>query len=162
MATERSEWPLPSQSSRVRRLLYLAEGLILGAGIPLLLVGFLGAFLIDIDTDTLDLDFTAFDAFILLLMLFFLLRAIAFLDIGRRFSRDGPPEYQDWKETRRWMWVTAVALPIAGILLGMSVLLWGWWTVVFLQYADLLMLGAIMVGFILHLYVFHRLGVELI
>lgn len=162
MATESSEWPLPSQSSHVRRLLYLAEGLILGAGIPLLLVGILGAFLIDIDTGSLDFDFTAFDAFLLLLMLFFLLRAIAFIDIGSRFSRDGPPEYRDWKETRRWRWVGAVALPIGGTLLGVSILLWGWWAVVFLRYADLLMLGSIMVGFILHLYVFHRLGVEII
>ena len=162
METESSDWPLPSQSSHVQLLLYLAEGLILGAGIPLLLVGFLGAFLIDIDTGSLNSDFTAFDAFILLLMLFFLLRAIAFVDIGRRFSRDGPPEYQDWKETRRWIWVAAIALLIGGILLGGSILLWGWWAVVFLRYADLLMLGAIMLGFILHLYVFHRLGVEII
>ncbi|WP_158055883.1 hypothetical protein [Halorussus halophilus] len=162
MATERSEWPLPSQSPGVRRLLYLAEGLILGASLPLFLVGFFGAFLIDIETGLFRLNLTIVDVFFLLLVLFFLLRAIAFIDIGRRFSRDAPPEYQDWKETRRWLWVGAVALPVGGVLLGVSVLLWGWWAVVFLQYADLLILGAIIAGFILHLYVFHRLGVKII
>ena len=160
--TESSDWPLPSQSPYVQLLLYFAEGLILGAGILFLLIEVLGAFLIDIDTGSLDFDFTAFDAFLLFLMVFFLLRAVTFIDLSSRFSRDGPPEYQDWKKTRRWMWVVAVALPIGGILLGVSILLWGWWAVVFLQYADLLLLGAIMIGFIFHLYVFHRLSVEII
>lgn len=162
MATESSDWPLPSQSSRVRLLLYLAEGLILGAGLPLILIEFSGAFLVDIDTGSFRPALTVVDAFFLLLVLFFLLRAIAFIDVGRRFSRDDSPEYQDWKETRRWTWVAAVALPVGGVLLGVSVLLWGWWAVVFLEYADLLMLGAILAGFILYLYVFHRLGVKII
>jgi hypothetical protein len=82
--------------------------------------------------------------------------------LGRRYSREDPPEYQDWKETRRWIWVGAVALPVGGILFRVSVFLWGWWSVVFLQDADLLMLGTIMVGFVFYLYVLQRIGVKII
>lgn len=161
MATEGSDWPLPSQSPRVRRLLYLAEGMIIGAATTLFLLEFAGAFLIDIETGSFDSTISVLDVVFLLLFVFFLLRGIAFIVVGRRFSRDNPPEYQDWKETRRWMWVAAVALPIGGILLGVSVLLWGWWAVVFFH-ADQLMGGTILVGFILYLYVLHRLGVKII
>lgn len=60
------------------------------------------------------------------------------------------------------MWVVAAALPLGGILLGTSLFLWGWWSVVFLQDANLLMLGTVLVGFILYMYVLQRIGVKII
>lgn len=160
MVTEGLEWPLPSQSIRVRLLLYLVEGLMLGAGTALLLVSIGGVFT-DIDTGSLEFEVSPTEAFIFLLLFVLLLRGIAIVDIGRRVSRDGQPEFQDWWETRRWVWVVAIALPIGGLLLGVSILLWGWWAVVYRQLADLIMIGAFMGGLFLYLYVFHRLGAEL-
>ena len=116
-------------------------------------------FLIDIEAGSFNPSISALD---LVFLLFFLLRGIAFVKVGRRFSREIPPEYQDWKETRQWRWVVVLALLIGGILLGVSVFLWEWWSGVYLYEADLLILGTILVGFFLHLYAFHRIGVEII
>ena len=160
--TDGSDWPLPSQSHRVRTLLYLAEGMIIGAGLALFLLRFSGAFFIDIETGSFNPALSVVGVFFLLFILFILLRGIAFVKLGSRYSREDPPEYQDWKETRRWIWVAVVALPIGGMLFGVSVFLWGWWAVVFLQDADLLMLGTIMVGLFLYMYVLQRIGVKII
>lgn len=136
--------------------------MILGAGTTLFLLEFSGAFLIDIETGSFNPAISALDVVFILFFLFFLLRGIAFLRVGRRFSREIPPEYQDWTETRQWRWVVILALPIGGLLLGVSVLLWEWWSVVYLYEADLLMLSMILVGFFLHLYTFYRTGVKII
>lgn len=56
-----SNWPLPSQSYRVRLLLYLAEGIGIGAFLTLLLVEFFSIFL-DIETGAFDFTITATDA----------------------------------------------------------------------------------------------------
>lgn len=162
MVGDGSEWPLPSQSRRVRLFFYLHEGLIIGAGLALLLLDFAGAFLIDVETGSFNPALSAFGVFVLLLLLFFLLRFIAFIKASGGFSRDDPPEYQDWKETRQWRWVAVVAISTGGLLFGVSMFLWGWWSVVFLQDADLLMLGTILVGIVLRLYVLQRIGVKVI
>lgn len=161
MATGDSDWPLPSQSHRVRMFLYLAEGLIIGAGTTYILLALFGDFLIDIETGLFSPTLPVSGAFILLLTLLFLRRGV-FAILGRRNSRDDPPEYQDWAETRQWLWVAAVALSVGGMLLGVSVFLWGWWAVVFLEYADLLLLGTIFVGFLLYLSVLQRIGVKIV
>lgn len=162
VVTDDSDWPLPSQSHRVRMLLYLAEGMITGAGLTLFLLDFFGAFLIDIETGLFNPDLSAFNMFLLLIVLFLGSRVIAFIKAGNGFSRDNPSEYQDWAETRQWLWVAAVALSVGGTLLGVSVFLWGWWAVVFLEYAALLMLGMIFAGFVLYLSVLQRIGVKII
>lgn len=159
--TDGSAWPLPSQNSRVRMLLYLAEGMIIGTGVTYVLLAFFGGFLIDIETGSFNPTIPVSGAFILLLTLWFLRRGM-FAILGRRNSRDDPPEYQDWAGTRQWLWVAAVALSVGGMLLGVSVFLWGWWAVVFLEYADLLLLGTIFVGFLLYLSVLQRIGVKII
>lgn len=160
--TDDSDWPLPSQPRRVRLLLYFAEGLIIGAGFILLLLAFFGAFVIDIETGSFNPEISGVEVVFLLIILVILLRAIAFFKSGSRHSREDSPEYRDWKESRRWMWVVAAALPLGGILLGTSLFLWGWWSVVFLQDANLLMLGTVLVGFILYMYVLQRIGVKII
>ena len=162
MATARSVWPLPSQSPRVRLLLYLAEGMIIGAATALIVLDFAGAFLLDVQTGSFEPTISVPGVGIILLFMLLVLRGIAINVVDHRFSRDNLPEYQDWKETRRWIWVAAVALLIGGLLLGVSVLLWGWWAVVFLYDADLLMGGTILVGLVLYLYILHRLGVKII
>lgn len=72
--TDHAEWPLPSESQRVRRLLYLSEGLILGAGGLLLLLGFVGTYLVDVRTGSFEPHITPFGAFTLLFFLFLALR----------------------------------------------------------------------------------------
>lgn len=155
----RSDWPLPSQSPRVRMLLYLAEGMLIGAGLTLVLLKLFGAVLLDIETGSIDITLTVFSAFFLFVGLFFLLRGAAIVGVSRQYSRNSPPEYRDWHEARRWTLVAAVALSIAVMLLGVSVILWGWWSVVFLQDATLLLLGAVLSGLFLYTYVLHRIGV---
>lgn len=162
MATERSDWPLPSQSPRVRVLLYLVEGMILGATTTYLLLLFFGAFLIDIETGSFNPTISGVSLFFLFVFVFFLLRGIAFIDVGRRYARDDPPEYEDWKTTRRWPVVLVVGLLVGGGLLWSSVQLWGWWEVVYLQHGKLLLLGSIFVGVALYLYILHRLGVKIL
>ncbi|WP_224335970.1 hypothetical protein [Haloprofundus halobius] len=157
-----SDWPLPSQSQRVRLLLYFSEGLIIGAGLSLCLVRVFGPFLIDVEFGSFNPTLSAVGASFLLLILFFALRGVGFYELGRRYSRNHSPEYQDWTETRRWIWVATVAFPLGGVLLGVSVLLWGWWAVVFLQLADLLMLGTTFIGFILYIFTLQRVGAELL
>lgn len=160
--TDGADWPLPSQSFRVRVLLYLSEGLIIGGGVTLFLFGVVGAFFVDIETGSFNPKISTVEAVFLLLLLFFLFRAIGFVKASRRSSREDPPEQQDWKETRRWIWVIAMALPVGAILLGVSVFLWGWWSVFFLQDAALLMLGTVMVGLLLNLYVYQRIGMKIL
>lgn len=65
-----SNWPLPSQSYRVRLLLYLAEGIGIGAFLTLLLVEFFSIFL-DIETGAFDFTITATDAVFFGFVLFY-------------------------------------------------------------------------------------------
>jgi len=59
---------------------------------------------------------------------------VVFLAIGLRnallgilLSRDAPRSwvYEEWKDTRRWLWVVVVAVPIAGTLFGYAIFRWG-------------------------------------
>lgn len=150
-------WPLPSESRRARMLLYIAEGVILGAGSLLLALRFVGAYLVDLRTGSFDPSLTAFGAFTLLLLLFFGLRWRA---IGRVSPpvNDKPSELQDWSETRKWRWVVTLALPFSVVLVGGASLLWSWWEMVFLRSFDLLLLGAVLFGVLLYVYVLHKIG----
>lgn len=152
-----SAWPLPSESRRVRTLLYLSEGGILGAGVLLFSLRFAGAFLVDVETGSFNPALTVFGAFILLLVLFFFLRAVAVIKVSPP-SPENQPEYQDWSETRKWRWVFAVALPVGGVFFGVALYRWSWWEIVFLQSFDLLLIGAIIAGLLLYAYVLHKIG----
>lgn len=94
-------WPLPGESQRVRTLLYLSEGLILGAGSLLFSVLSLGGYLVDGKTGSFNPRLTAFGAFTFLLLLFFTLRPVAITKV-RPQSQEKPLELQDWSETREW------------------------------------------------------------
>lgn len=151
-------WPLPSESRRVRTLLYLSEGAILGAGGLLLAVRFAGSYLVDVETGSLDPEVTAFGAFVLAALLFFGLRAVAITRVAPS-NGDRPPEYRDWSETRQWRWVFGVAFLIGGVISAVAVFRWTWWQIVFLQGFDLLLLGGVLGGVLLYTYVLHRLGI---
>ena len=150
-------WPRPSESRCVRTLLYLSEGAILGAGVLLFSFRFAGAYLIDVETGSFNPALTVFGAFTLLLVLFFLLRAVAVIKVSLP-SPESQPEYQNWSETRKWRWVFAVALPVGGVLFGVAMYRWSWWEIVFLQSFDLLLIGAIIAGLVLYAYVLHKIG----
>lgn len=157
-----SDWPLPSESRRVRAFLYLAEGTAVGAGLVLFLISIFDVVLADIGTGPFDPAVSVAGGFFVLLCLFLLLRGIVLAKLGHRYYRANPPEYQDWTETRRWVLVAAVALPVGGALLGVATVLWRWRSIVFVQAADFLLLGTILVAFCLHLYVFQRIGVKVV
>lgn len=151
-----SAWPLPSDSRRVRAHLYLAEGLILGAGSLLIIVALAGAYLVDVRTGSFDPHLTPFGAFTLLFMLFLALRMRAIRTVSP--PPEKAPELQDWWETREWKRVIAVAIPVCGVLFGVARFLWSWWELVFLQSFDLLLLGTILAGVLLYTYALHKLG----
>lgn len=150
MVADGSDWPLPSQSHRVRLLLYLAEGLILGAGLTFVLLIFAGATLVAIESGVFNRDILAIEILALLFFLIVLLRGIAFGSVAWHTPLEHPPEYQDWTETRQWRWVIAVTLPIVGTFLG-AVFLWEQWV----------LYGTLLAGFILYLYVLHRIGMAI-
>lgn len=155
--TDHAEWPLPSESHRVRRLLYLSEGLILGAGGLLLLLGLVGTYLVDVRTGSFEPHITPFAAFTLLFFLFLALRWKAIHDVSPP-SSEKPAPLQDWSEMREWKWVFTVALLISGVLVGSAPLLWSWWEIVFLPSFDLLLLGTVLAGILLYVYVLHKMG----
>ena len=151
-------WPLPSESRRVRTLLYISEGVILGAGSLLLALGISGANLVALLTGSLALSPTALDVFTLFLVLFFAIRWV----IIRRVSPpagDKPSQLQDWSETRQWRWVFIVALPVSVVLFGSATLLWSWREMIFLRGFDLLLLGSVLAGSLLYVYILHKIGV---
>lgn len=111
----------------------------------------------DVRTGSLDLQLTAFDVFTILLVLFFGLRA----GVIRRVApptEEKPAEYQDWSATRKWRWVILAAIPVGGVYLGAASVVWSWWEIVFLQKFDLILLGTILSGILLYVFVLHKLG----
>lgn len=155
--TDQAAWPLPSESHRVRQLLYLSEGLILGAGSLLLVLRFVGAYLIDVRTGSFDPHITPFGVFTLLFFLFLILRWKAIREVSPP-SPEKPAPLQDWSETREWKWVFTVGLPVSGVFVGAARLLWSWWEIVFLRSFDLLLLGTVLVGILLYVFVLHKMG----
>lgn len=73
-------------------------------------------------------------------------------------SPEKPAPLQDWSEIREWKWVFTVALPISGVLVGGATLLWSWWEIVFLRSFDLLLLGTVLAGILLYVYVLDKMG----
>jgi len=150
-------WSLPNDSQRVRTLLYLSEGLILGAGGLLLAIRFSGAYLVDVRTGTFDPHISPFGVLILLFLLFLALRGKAILDVTPK-SPERPAELQNWWETREWRWGAVIALAVGGLLLAGALMAWSWWEIVFLYSFDLLLLGMILAGILLYVFVLHKIG----
>ena len=151
--------PLPSQSYRVRVLLYLAEGLCFGGFGSFFLIGITGA-LSDIETGSLRSGVPLAGGAVILVMLYVAAERFAVITKSQRTSGDGPPEWEDWSDKRRWRWVFTVAIVVSGTSVVVSVSLWGWWAVMFLRDASLLMMGTGTVGLLLEWYVLFRTGMD--
>jgi hypothetical protein len=138
-------------------LLYISEGVILGAGSLLLALGVSVANLVALLTGSLALGPTALDIFTLFFVLVFAIRWVALRRVSPP-AGDKPPQLQDWSETRQWRWVFIVALPVSVVLFGSATLLWGWREMIFLPGFDLLLLGSVLAGSLLYVYILHKIG----
>lgn len=120
---------LPSESVRRRRLLYLAEGLVIGSGGTYLLIQVVGM-----------IGWSSEGSESLGPLLFLLLFALityrflwaAELDRQAGFGRTKTRVEENWSATRQWGWVALTAIPVGGLLFGLSVLVWGWEEVIYL------------------------------
>lgn len=148
-------WMLPSESRRVRTLLYFLEGLLFGAG-GLLLMSLMSVYLVNIETGSFNLQLTPFGAFMLLSLLYLAGRGLAFIQVSSP-SQEKSSELQDWSDTRKWRWVFVVALLVSGVLFGVAVALWSWWHIVFTQRFDLLLLTMMLAGILLYVYILYMI-----
>lgn len=156
------EWPRPSESRRVRRLFYLADGLLFG-GFFALLVGIVSvAVLVFIEPDSNGVKFSFVGVVGLIVFLFFIFRGLGFRILARRMSREQPPERQDWADTRQRHRIAVVTLIVGGLLLAGLVTLSGWRHIITFRASVLLITGVIFIGLLLRLYLFHRLGLRVI
>ena len=154
--TGNSDWPLPSQSFRVRMFLYLAEGMIVAAGAIILLFYFIYPSLIAllaVADGNLIVIIVSIPIIIFLFGRFLLPVAVT------EWGINWPLEYQDWGESRRWKRVAVIALAIGAIHLGVLVSLWRRWSILSFEETFFLSVVLILVGFVLHQYVFYRIGV---
>ena len=148
VATERRLSKGPADSQLVRSLFYLADGMMAGA---VLYYGVSNVFFL----------FSGLELWMIAILLIFL--AIATLHgwawlMGARshVSRSETAQSRisrEWKETRRWNWVAVVALPVATVLVSVTVLRWGWEFGWFLPESNLLMVGSLGFGLVLRLLV---------
>lgn len=160
MALEDSNWPLPSQSRRVRQLLYLAEGIMLGFVIAKFSLVLFDLVLQNRDIDSAVFGLEAWEIGLFAVFLVLMIRAVVFVKVGLADDRDQPPQFRDWNQTRQWKWVGVAGLLSAGVLLGVSAWVWGWEDVVF-WHGSYLVTGSVGVALIFYGYVFHKLGVEI-
>lgn len=154
-----SHWPLPSQNTRVRRLLYLTEGMSIGTGIlAILLIIFRITLLL---SHGLIKGFGSFDevvgAFSIMAIVLLIWLGQVKLTLNSRQSNYHPPEYQDWQETRQWRWVAVVAFIISGVFFGVSVFTWGWVFGAFF-YGPLVLIGATLIGLGFYSFVLYKTG----
>ena len=61
----------------------------------------------------------------------------------------------EWKETRRWRWVAVIAIPVAAILVGVTIVRWGWEFGWLLPESNLLTFGTLGFGFVLRILLQH-------
>lgn len=136
----------PADSRVVRLLFYLADGMLFGG---VLYVVVAGVFILG-ETDIAG--WYPGDEFWGVAFLVLVLLAIAVRNavLAWLASRDAPRSrvYDEWRETVQWRWVGVVAVTVAGILLGVSVLWWGprWY-----QDPTLLVITTLLVGFTIRL-----------
>lgn len=148
VATERRLPKGPADSKLVRSLFYLADGMMAGA---VLYFGVSNVFFL----------FSVLEPWMLAILLILLavgtLHGWAWLSRARsQASRSETAQSQisnEWKETRRWRWVAVVAVPVAAILVSVTVLRWGWEFGWFLPESNLLMSGTLGFGLVLRLLV---------
>lgn len=140
----------PADSLLVRLLFYLGDGAMAGA----VLYFVVAAVFFVLSTFFSGLTVVEF-ALVGLLIMFGLAIGTrnlwASLSVGH--SQRTPPVYQEWKTIRQWSGVAVVAIPIAAILVGITVLRWGWEFGWFLPESNLLMLATLGFGLVLRMVV---------
>lgn len=148
-------WAGPADSRGVRLLFYLGDGILLGAILYFVVV--------------LSSSFGGSEWFVgpaLAIAGFFVVVFLArlFRDVwagvlaGREESRSWVDE--EWKATRRWLWLVAVAILIAVLLGGLTVLFEGWTWGSFPASASPLGFGAVLVGLLLRETVRYRVETQ--
>lgn len=155
---------LPSQSLRIRLLLYLSEGTSLGAVVPLIVVFFADMFLVDTATRSVNSAQSVVATLVLLGVFIAFLRGLG-IDVVGLLTRlddsdeegDDSPAFRDWLQTRQWVWVGVLAFASGGVLLGVAAVRWGWPWGVFVQEARLLLFGVFLVGFVGRAVIFYRI-----
>lgn len=141
----------PADSPVVRTLLYVGDGAMAGA---VLYFAVAGAFL---GFSTVFSGVFSSAELVLLSFLSVVFLAIAGRELlavvlaGRVHSNSAVS--REWREVRRWAGVAVVAIPLAGILVVVTVLRWGWEFGWFLPEADLLALGTLWFGVVVRMIV---------
>lgn len=154
MAEERRLSNGPADSRLVRSLFYLADGLIAGAVLSFgVSIGFFA--------------FSGFDGFEIWMLVALLLISTligpllgwALLVSERSGANSSEPTFTRiftaWKEARRWRWVAVVAVPVAAVHVGVTILRWGWEFGWLLPGSNLLVFGTLGVGFVLRILLRH-------
>lgn len=154
-----SEWPLPSESRRVRAFFYLADGLAAAGGV-IILLGLSASLLFLLHRAVSDATATGGVALVLFASGYVLVHRIAAFREASRARSEDPPEAADWERTRDGTTVGAVALLVALVSVGLMVGLWT--TLRALVVAVLVPFALVQVGLLLRLYGFHRLGVRVL
>lgn len=143
-STERRLSTGPTDSRLVRILFYLADGMMAGA-------------MLYFGVSTVFFLFSGLELWMVAILLIFIaigtLHGWAWLLSARSQARRSDTVHSqisnEWKETRRWRWVAVVALPIAAILVSVTILRWGWEFGWFLPESNLLMVGTLGFGLVL-------------
>lgn len=156
-----SEWPLPSNSRRVRAFLYVADGLMISGGL-IILFGLAGFLLFLLYRSYLDGVASAGALLIVFLFGYIMVQRVAAFREASRTSPDDPPEANDWAENRAWMTMAFVVFLIVGCGLGLLLVLWAFFRGWALLFSFLLPFGLFQLGIVLRLYGFHRLGMRVL
>lgn len=156
-----SNWPLPSQSSRVRRLLYLTEGFVVGGGIILVILLLFDAisFIRDFGFPPRRISTEMIGGLLFALVLGMIGLLIVGVSWKESKQRVAGTPYRDWADIRKWPLVVGIGLSFWGILIGTLVWIWGWQSVSIGGGWPLLSL-VFWVGFSLYLSVAKKVGID--
>lgn len=155
------EWPLPSDSRRVRAFFYLADGLVISGGLTILF-GLIGLSLFLLYRSSLDGIASAGGVLIVFLFGYMMAHRMAAFGEMSQNSPDDPPEATDWAETRDWTTMGVVVLLIVGCGLGLVLVLWAVVRRWALLLSFFLPLVGSLLGLVFRLYGFHRLGMRVL
>lgn len=156
-----SEWPLPSNSRRVRAFFYLADGLVISGGL-IIFLGLFVSLLFLVYRSFQDGIVSAGTALIVFLLGYIIVHRMAAVREASRTSPDDPPEAKDWAENRDWMTMGAVVLLVIGSGSGLILVLWSLFRGWALLFSFFLPLVVFLLGLVFRLYGFHRLGMRVL
>lgn len=157
MVVPGGEWPTPSDSARVRGLLTLAEGLIIGSGVGFLLL-LVSAFSVLVAGSA---AMTAGLGVLLVVFLALTARNLWFFGAGRHSGQSGSgvlsSDFEvEWRRSRSTVAVLSIAI-LVGVAFGATAgLRWGWTPLGWLVLGSPVLAGVLWFGFLLRLYVTYR------